>query len=120
MGAGMSNYGNRYVKRTKINAYVSLLDAFGCQIKSPGQFRFELYEYIERSAQPKGPRVAIWPDFDLVDATKNNQYWRDFLRAYKFDLDFEPENNHRYILQITCMCPDSRRLIGERLLRYKE
>ena len=98
---------------SKIKVYVSLLDSFDCQIKSPGVFRFELYEYIQRRAEPRGRRVVIWPDVDLTEPVESNEYWRDFLRAYEFDLDFEPESNQSYILQVMCLCPNGRRLSAE-------
>ena len=97
----------------KINVYVSLLDSFGCQEKSPGVFRFELYEHVERSANEKGRRIIIWPDIDLTDAVENNNHWRDFLRAYEFNLDFEPQSGQSYVLQATCLCPSGRRLSAE-------
>lgn len=101
---------------SKIKVYVSLLDAFGCQIKAPAVFRFELYQRVFRSARPKGKRVLIWPDIDLNDAAKNNEYWKDFLRAYEFDLPFEPESDHSYILQVTSLCPSGRRLSADFVL----
>jgi len=94
----------------QINLYVSLLDSFGSQKKSPGVFRFEMYEHVQRSAEPKGGRVAIWPDLDLTDAATNNNYWRDFLRAYQFILPFEPASNQSYTLQVTFLCPTGKRL----------
>jgi hypothetical protein len=104
-------------KPSKIKVYVSLLDAFDCQIKTPTVFRFELYDIVLLSAEPKGKRILIWPDIDLNDAAKNNEYWRDFLRAYEFDLPFEPENSKSYILQITSLCPDGKRLSAEFTLK---
>ena len=98
---------------SQIKVYVSLLDSFGCQIKSPGVFRFELYERVQRSAKPKGKRIIIWPDVDLTDVGENNCCWRDFLRAYEFTFDFEPQTNQSYVLQITYLCPDGRRLLDE-------
>ena len=98
---------------SKIKVYVSLLDSFGYQMKSPGIFRFELYERVPRSAEPKGRRVAIWPDNDLTDVVENNRYWRDFLRAYEFDLPFESEASQNYILEATCICPNGKRLSAE-------
>jgi hypothetical protein len=62
-------------QKPKIVVYVSLLDQFGSQIKSPGMFRFELYEHVPRSAEPKGKRAIIWPDIDLNDPATNNDYW---------------------------------------------
>ncbi len=96
-----------------IKVYVSVLDEFGCQVKSPGVFRFELYEYVDRSGRPRGRRIAIWPDIDLTDAAENNRYWQDFLRTYRFDLDFEPQPGKRYVLQVTSLCPDGRRLSAD-------
>ncbi|MFQ6035502.1 MAG: hypothetical protein ACE5NM_06585 [Sedimentisphaerales bacterium] len=103
---------------SEINVYVSLLDSFGSQKKSPGVFRFEMYEYVQRSAEPKGERVAIWPDLDLTNVVANNKYWRDFLRAYQFNLPFEPASNHSYILQVTFLCPTGKRLSTELALRH--
>jgi hypothetical protein len=104
----------------KLKIYVSLLDSFNCQMKSPGVFRFELYEQVLRSAEPKGKRITIWPDIDLADAAKNNHYWRDFLRAYEFNLDFEPQADQNYILQATFLSRDSRRLSDEFNLKSPE
>jgi len=98
---------------SKIKAYVSLLDVFDSQIKAPVVFRFELYEYIQHSAEPKGGRIIIWEDVDLTEPSENNEHWRDFLRAYEFNLDFEPEGNRSYVLQGTCLCPNGRRLSAE-------
>jgi len=104
-------------KPSKIKVYVSLLDAFDCQIKTPAVFRFELYDKAPLSAEPKGERILIWPDIDLNDAAKNNEHWRDFLRAYEFNLPFEPKNGNSYILQVTSLCPDGRRLSAEFVLK---
>ena len=93
-----------------LKVYISLLDQFNSQIKSPGTFRFELYEKLKRTADPKGKRLAIWPDVELTDPVVNNNYWNDFLRTYEFDLEFEPAEDRTYILHATCICPDGRRL----------
>jgi hypothetical protein len=105
--------GSEEAKASAIKVYVSLLDAFDCQIKSPAVFRFELYRKVERSAEPKGQRINIWPDIDLTEPVENNKYWRDFLRAYEFILDFEAAGRPSYILQVTCLCPDGKRLSAE-------
>jgi hypothetical protein len=102
----------------KINIYVSLIDPFGSQIKSPGMFRFELYEYMQRSSEPKGKRAVIWPDVDLTDPVINNDSWRDFLRAYVFSLPCEKSISQDYILQVTCLCPNGKRLSSEFTLRH--
>ena len=100
-----------------IKAYVSLLDSFGYQIKAPGIFRFELYERIPRSADPRGRRISIWPDIYLNNVVENNHYWRDFLRAYEFSLPFEPETSQNHILQVTCLCPNGKRLSADFTLK---
>ncbi len=103
---------------SKIKVYVSLLDSFGCQMKGPGKFRFELYNHVQRSAKPKGRRITIWPDIDLTGPVENNNYWRDYFRAYEFTLDFGPKENHSYVLEATCFCPNGRRLSADFLLKY--
>jgi hypothetical protein len=97
---------------TGIEAYVSLSDSFGSQIKSPGIFRFEMYERVPRSAEPKGKRIILWPDFDLTSIAENDNHWQDFLRAYRFTLPVA-QTNQNCILQATCICPNSRRLSAE-------
>jgi len=100
-----------------LDAFVSLQDAFGRQVKAPGVFRFELYQRVLRSGQPKGQRLAIWPDIDLTHPATNDGYWRDFLRAYEFKLDTPADLHETYILEVTCMCPDGRRLTAEYALK---
>lgn len=104
-------------EQAHIDIYISLIDSFDSQIKSPGVFRFELYEYAPRSAELKGKRVKLWPDYELSDTITNNQYWRDFLRAYEFDLPFDAPFTQNYILQVTFLCPGGKRLLNEFVLR---
>jgi hypothetical protein len=105
---------------SRIKVLVSVFDAFDSQIKSPSTFRFELYEYLPRSAESKGKRIIIWrPDAGLTDAAENNKYWRDFLRAYEFNLPFKPEKNQTYVLQATALCPNGKRLSADFILKYK-
>lgn len=102
---------------TTLRVYVALLDAFGSQIKAPGVLRFELYGHVPRSAEPKGQRIAIWPDIDLTRPADNNKYWRDFLRAYEFDFDLQTDRTKTSILEVTCISPDGRRLSAEYTLK---
>ncbi|MHC4205793.1 MAG: hypothetical protein ACYSTT_14150 [Planctomycetota bacterium] len=105
-------------QQPRINIYVSLIDQFGSQVKSPGMFRFELYEYKQRSSEPKGKRAVIWPDVDLTDPVTNNDSWRDFLRAYEFSFPCEQAKSRDYILQVTCLCPNGKRLSSEFTLKH--
>lgn len=105
----------------KLNVYVDLVDSFGCCVKSPGLFRFELYEFVPRSSQPEGKRIFFPPDIDLTDATENNKHWRDFLRAYQFELDlnFSPRPDESFVLEVTFTTPHGRRLRDTFHLRYE-
>ncbi|MBN2457340.1 MAG: hypothetical protein JXB29_12535 [Sedimentisphaerales bacterium] len=100
-------------EESAVDLYVSLVDSFACEQKWPGKFRFELYEKIKRVAESKGKRIAIWPDMDLMKPTENDRYWQNFLRAYHFNLDFDPEPGKSYILQVTFTGPSNRRLCAE-------
>ena len=97
-----------------VKVYVDLLDSFGNRLNSPGVFRFELYKCVPRSSEPKGKRIFIWPDKDLTDVTRNNSHWRDFLRAYQFDLDlnFKVKANDAFMLEVTFTTPAGKRLRG--------
>jgi len=105
----------------KLNVYVDLVDGFGCRLKSPGVFRFELYQFVPRSSQPKGRRIFFPPDIDLTDATENNKHWRDFLRAYQFELDlnFSPRPDESFVLEVTFTTPHGRRLKDTFHIRYE-
>jgi hypothetical protein len=107
-------------QQARINIYASLLDAFSHQIKAPGVFRFELYQYVQRSSEPKGKRIVLWPDIDLTDPVINSEYWRDFLRAYEFNFPFTGGPNQNYILEATCLCPSGKRLTDEFILKQSQ
>ena len=99
-----------------IHTFVRLTDAYGSDIKAPGTLRFELYERLPRSVEARGKRLVLWPDYDLNGAQQNNVYWRDFLRAYEFNLDLEPANGGPYILEATFIPPEGRRLTAQHSL----
>lgn len=101
----------------RLNVFVSLADAFGSHMKAPGTFRIELYDYVQRSAEPRGQRIAIWPDIDLTDAAENQKYWRDFLRAYEFSVPAQISPDKTYVLEVTCLIPAGRRLSAAWMLR---
>jgi hypothetical protein len=113
-------YADNAEEESKVVAYVSLLDSFGSHVKMPGVFRFELYERVARSAEPKGRRIVLWPDTDLSGAAENNKFWRDFLRAYEFIFTFKSQSNQCYILQATYLSPNGKRLLAEFSLKCTE
>ena len=104
-------------RNTTINVYVSLLDSFDSQIKAPATLRFELFQQQQRSTDPKGKRLFIWPDIDLTDPAVNNSHWQDFLRAYQFSLPLQQRTSESCILQATCLSPSGKRLSANFLLR---
>jgi len=104
---------------TTINAYIGLIDAFDSQIKSPAVFRFELFQRLQRSSDPKGKRLIVWPDIDLTDPALNNNLWQDFLRAYHFSLPLQKTSADNCILQVTVICPSGKRLVSEFIVRTK-
>jgi hypothetical protein len=101
----------------QLDVYVALLDAFGCPVKAPCTLRFELYEYVRRSAQAKGQRLIIWPDIDLTRPADNHKSWRDFLRSYEFQLNLRVERGKTYVLEATYLGADGRRLSSECAIR---
>ena len=115
---GFVNTDDEYA-RPGLRVFVRLTDASGNSIKGPAVFRFELYEKVMLSPEPKGKRTGFWPDFDLTDFKTNNAYWRDFLRGYEFNLEFEPKPKQAYIIQAGCRRPDGRRLSTEFSLKQK-
>lgn len=105
--------GNNYVE-----AYVALLDEYQNQVISPAVFRFELFEFQQRSADPTGKRIHIWPEKDLTSSTDNNEFWNDYMRAYKFSLQLPPNTSSNSVLQLTCFIPTGKRLITNLKLQY--
>ena len=109
-----------FVDASNLKIYVDLIDSSGSRVKSPVVLRFELYEYVPRSADSKGRRIFLWPDIDLTSVEVNNAHWRDFLRAYEFDMkvDFELDEKQTYILQGLCRTSSGSRLDTAKQLTF--
>lgn len=99
----------------KITAYVDVLDQFTTKLKTPGVFRFELYEFLSRQSDPKGKRVYMWDDYNLNNAVENQRYWQDSFRSYEFKLQLSQslEKDKNYILLATFKTADGKRLSDE-------
>ncbi len=106
--------------RATLRVYVDVLDSEGVRIKAPGVFRFELYQFVPRSSNPMGKRLKLWEDIKLLDPVENNASWRDFLRAYQFDLDFEfgPVRPAGYVVQVMFTTTSGKRLYNNYHQRY--
>ncbi|OHB54759.1 MAG: hypothetical protein A2Y07_05930 [Planctomycetes bacterium GWF2_50_10] len=112
---GFSKIGDKKI----LKVYLVLLDQAGAGIKSPLAVRAELYEHSPRSPVPKGKRIEFWPDMDLNNAKANNQYWRDYLRAYEFSFDADSAQQGRsYLLEVTAQLPGSRRVSAMKELNF--
>ena len=96
-----------------LRVYVNMLDSIGLQVRSPAIFRFELYQHMQRTGDAKGQRVAIWPDININLDKENQKYWKDFLRSYEFILPFPYPTDTKYVLLLTCITPDGKRIYTE-------
>ena len=105
-----------------LKVYLELVDSAGSSIKSPCKFQFELYQFVPRTAQPKGKRLSFWSGLDLIEPGENNIYWQDYLRAYRFDLqvDFKPSTSVTYVLEVTCHTGAGKRLSYTHQLKYSQ
>jgi len=106
----------------KLKIFIKVIDSCGSAIKAPCAFRVELYEYATRSPSPLGKRLEIWPDIDLTDPGKNNDQWRDYLRAYEFNFEVSSrlEFDRVYIVEATCLSPLGKRLSAQYKLGYQK
>jgi hypothetical protein len=101
-----------YIGNSQINVYIDVLDQFGSRIKASGVWRFELFQYAQRSPESLGTRVYLWQDIDLTDASVNFSAWQDYLRCYKIELVFDAgiESGKKYILQAVCTTAQGKRI----------
>lgn len=65
-------------------------------------YRFELYHYLPRSANPRGKRVAIWPDFNLGKPEPENPLWDPQTGSYRVCLPVPaPLSENVYLIELT-------------------
>lgn len=96
--------------KMQIKTLVELIDPLDTPIKTAFVARFELYEFRPLSSNPRGRRLAIWPEQDLNDPGTNDAHWEDFLRGYEFYLPLElvPQPGSKYLLEVSCMLEQQR------------
>lgn len=96
--------------RMLLKAVVELFNRKDVQIQMPCVLRFELYEFQTLSSNWRGRRLILWDDQNLTSIENNEQYWRDYLRAYEFRLpvNFAPQPQQQYVLEATCLFGDER------------
>lgn len=89
----------------KVKAVIEVFGPDGVSCENGCVFRFEMYVFEPLSSDPRGKRLQIWPDFDLSSASEYKRYWKEYLKGYEFELplDFTPQADHKYVLEVTCV-----------------
>ena len=99
--------------KMQIKTLIELVDPLGTPVKTAFAARFEFYEFKPLSSNPRGSRLAIWPEQDLHDPAANDEHWEDFLYGYEFylPLEFVPQPGKKYLLEVSCLA--GRRRLGD-------
>lgn len=71
-----------------IDMRVQAFDRFGDATKAFGTFRFELYRYEPREADPRGERIGVWA-VNMEDPKQNLAHWDNISRIYQFRLGWD-------------------------------
>ena len=79
----------------KLGVFVTMLDAFGCQMKAPGRPAVRTLRVCPAFRPIEGKAMALWPQIDLTGPAENNRYWRDFLRPTSSSWTLRPAVTRR-------------------------
>lgn len=71
-----------------VDVRIEVMDAYGDAAKAFGDFRFEMYQFIPNSIDPKGKRIATWEE-SLIEPKKNLLHWDKITRTYEFKLQWD-------------------------------
>ncbi len=68
-------------------------------------YRFELYQYLPRAANPRGNRLRMWPEVAAGKAGADNPLWQPHLRAFEIVLPIENELSMKstYLIELTVL-----------------
>jgi hypothetical protein len=96
--------------KVQIKTLLEVIDPLNKPVKIPFMARFELYEFQPLSSDPRGRRLAIWPEQDLRDSGTNDEHWQDFLCGYEFylPLEFVPQPGKKYLFEVSCLAGQRR------------
>jgi hypothetical protein len=98
-------------------------DKFGDPTKAVGNWRFEVFEYKERSLNRRGRRLCHW-FVPVLTPEDNARYYDSIDRSYRFPLlwDVAIPAGSRVIVQATFYPPGGfeRKLIAERVIRIEK
>ena len=95
---------------------IEAFDASGDSTKAFGEFRFELYEFVANSANPKGRRLGVWSE-NILQPNRNQLHWDSITRTYLFKLQwYEPITvGQQFVLAAVFSSPFTDRLFTERV-----
>ncbi len=99
-----------------IDVRIEARDAYGDAAKAFGSFRFEMYEFVPNSLDPKGNRIATWQE-DLLKPKKNLLHWDKITRTYEFKLQWNQPIpvGRRFVLLAFFSSPFTERFSDERI-----
>ena len=99
-----------------VNVRIEAVDAYGDSTKAFGTFRFEMYQFVPNTIDPKGKLLASW-DEPLLDPRKNLLHWQKVHRIYEFKLQWDRPVpvGQRFVLSAIFSSPFTERMITERV-----
>jgi len=99
-----------------VDVRIEAVDAYGDATKAFGDFRFEMYDFVTNSLDPKGKRIATWNE-SLLEPKRNLLHWDKITRTYEFKLQWDRPIpvGKRYVLVAVFSSPFTRRIIDERV-----
>jgi hypothetical protein len=106
-----------------IEVRVQPIDQFGDPTKAVGSYRIEVFQYLLRTTDPKGPRLGHWY-VTVLDGDSNRKYYDPIDRSYAFPLLWEGggAKGVQFIVQVTYYPPGGfeEKIIAQRRIRIGE
>jgi len=106
-----------------IEVRVQPVDQFGDPTKAVGSYRIEIFQYLLRTTDPKGPRLGHWY-VSVLDVESNRRYYDPIDRSYVFPLlwDGGSGKGAQFIIQVTYYPPGGfeEKIIAQRRIRFGE
>jgi len=99
-----------------VDVQIEAVDSYNDKTKAFGDFRFEMYQFVPNSLDPKGKRIATW-DESLWEPKKNLLHWDKITRLYVFKLQWDRPIpvGKRVVLLVSFSSPFTDRLTAERV-----
>lgn len=99
-----------------VDVRIEAMDRLGDATKAFGEFRFEMYQFVPNSQNPKGDLIATWVE-DVFPPRKNLLHWDKITRTYEFKLQWDKPIpvGKRFVLLATFNSPFTERMYAERV-----